>query len=140
MKCIFAIIFLFLLILSSFGQNGEYFIDSVDQTIANIKEDIVKIKEGYYVIQPEGLAGNISVYVGNEGIVLVDDQWSKLAPKIMDLLAAVSRKPIKYIINSHYHFDHVDGNKAFGPLHIPIIAHKNLRVRLSEGDTISGSG
>ncbi|MEJ7676949.1 MAG: MBL fold metallo-hydrolase [Segetibacter sp.] len=58
----------------------------------------------------------------------------------MKLVKTVTNKPIRYVINTHYHFDHVDGNKAFGQQNTPIIAHKNLRARLSKDQTISGSG
>src|SRR5690242_12098774 len=112
MKYVITIVLL-LSIHSSFGQSGTSFIDSVDQTIENIKEELIKIKDDYYIIQPAGLAGNIGVYVGTDGVVLVDDQWSKLALHIIELIKTVTSKPIKYIINTHYHFDHVDGNKAF---------------------------
>jgi glyoxylase-like metal-dependent hydrolase (beta-lactamase superfamily II) len=138
MKYIFTITLL--LSIHSFGQSGTSFIDSVEQTIQNTKEELIKLKEGYYIIQPAGLAGNIGVYVGTGGVVLVDDQWSKLVPHIIELVKTVTSKPIKYIVNTHYHFDHVDGNKAFGQQNISIIAHKNLRSRLSKDETINVFG
>ena len=139
MKYILTIVLL-LSIHSSFGQIGTSFIDSVEQTIENTKEELIKIKDDYYIIQPAGLAGNVGVYVGTDGVVLVDDQWSKLVPHIIELVKTVTSKPIKFIINTHFHFDHVDGNKAFGQQNIPIIAHKNLRTRLSKDETISVYG
>jgi glyoxylase-like metal-dependent hydrolase (beta-lactamase superfamily II) len=139
MKYVLTIVLLFLLIHPSFAQKGKTFIDSVEQTVANIKEELIKIKDDYYIIQPEGFAGNIGVYIGTDEIILVDDQWSKLVPRIMELLKTVTSKPVKYVINTHYHFDHVDGNKDIGQQGITIIAHKNLRARLSEEQTISGT-
>ena len=139
MKYILTIVLL-LSIHSSFGQSGTSFIDSVEQTIENTKEELIKIKEDYYIIQPAGLAGNIGVYAGTNDVVLVDDQWSKLVPHIIELVKTVTSKPIKYVINTHYHFDHVDGNKAFGQQNISIIAHKNIRTRLSKDETISVYG
>jgi glyoxylase-like metal-dependent hydrolase (beta-lactamase superfamily II) len=136
MKHILTAALLVLLFHSSSGQNS--FIDSLEQTVANIKEELVKIKEGYYVIQPQGIAGNIVVYTGTKGVIMVDDQWARVAPRIKELIGTITDKPIRYIINTHFHFDHVDGNKIFGKENIIIIAHKNLRKRLSQDQVISG--
>lgn len=136
MKHIFIAALLVLLYHASSGQN--LFIDSLEQTAADIKEELIKIKEGYYVIQAQGIAGNIVVYNGIEGVIMVDDQWARLAPRIKELIGTITDKPIRYIINTHFHFDHVDGNKFFGKENITIVAHKNLRRRLSQDQVISG--
>lgn len=128
-----------LLSYSSFEQQ-QTFIDSVEQTIANTKEELIKIKDGYYVIQPDGIAGNIGVYVDQKGVVLIDDQWSELIPRIKELIKTITDKPISYIINTHFHFDHVDGNKVLAKENIPIIAHKNIRERLTQNRVINGIG
>lgn len=122
-----------------YGQRQKTFIDSVDLRISSIKEEVIKIKDNYYVIQPEGLAGNIGLYIGENQVILVDNQWAKLAPRIKDIVKNITNNPIKYIINTHFHFDHTDGNKAFGEENVSIIAHKNLRKRLSNNQAISGS-
>lgn len=140
MKYILSVALALLLSHFSFGQKEKTFIDSVEQTIADIKEELILIKENYYVIQPIGLAGNIGVYVGAEGGVIVDNQWSRLVPRIKELLKALTDKPVKYVINTHYHFDHIDGNKSFGKERVTIVAHKNLRARLLKDQLISGSG
>ena len=124
---------------SSFCQENVNFVDSVGQNIEGTELELVKIKEDYYVVQPAGIAGNVGVYVGMDGVVLIDSQWSKLIPRIKELLRTVTDKPINYIINTHFHFDHVDGNKIFGKEKVPIIAHRNLRARLSADQVITGS-
>ena len=138
MKYILSIAIGILLCHHTVGQIKTHFIDSVQSIITNIKEDLIKIKENYYVIMPKGIAGNIGVYIGKDHVVLVDDQWSVLSPRIREIVKTITDKPIKYIINTHYHFDHTDGNKAFGKEGVTIIAHSNLRKRLSKDEVISG--
>ena len=79
----------------------------------------------------EGAGGNIGVSVGEDGIVIVDDQFAPLADKIRTALKGISDKPLRFIINTHYHFDHTDGNSA---LHdATIVAHDNVRKRMASG-------
>lgn len=126
-----------------FGQtdtNLDFsFIDSVRTSIDEIDQDIIKIKDGYYVISAQGIAGNIGVYVGNNGVVVVDNQWSELVPRIKKMIGSITDKPIRFIINTHIHFDHIDGNKSFGNDNIPIVAHNNVRDRLKNDIEISGT-
>lgn len=129
-----------LMVHSSFGQHENNFIDSLAQTVGDTKEELIKIKENYYLIQPTGIAGNIAFYTGSTGVVMVDAQWQKLAPRIKELISTVTDKPVRSLINTHFHFDHIDGNKAFGRENLDIIAHTNLRTRLLKDRVISGSG
>jgi glyoxylase-like metal-dependent hydrolase (beta-lactamase superfamily II) len=78
----------------------------------------------------EGEGGNIGVSVGPDGILIVDDQFAPLADKIRAALKALGDGKLKFILNTHYHADHTDGNAAFGP-EAPIIAQANVRRRLS---------
>ena len=139
MKYILFIAIAGLLSQNSAGQIKTNFIDSVETAVVNIKEQLIKIKENYYVISADGMAGNIGVYIGKEYVLLVDDQWSVLSGRIKQILKTITDKPIKYIINTHYHFDHIDGNKAFGKENVTIIAQKNLRIRLAQDQVISGT-
>lgn len=79
-----------------------------------------------------GAGGNIGVSVGDDGIVIVDDQYAPLAPKIEAALAAISKKPVRFVLNTHYHGDHTGGNEHFGKS-APIVAHENVRERLRTG-------
>ncbi|HLF33175.1 MAG TPA: MBL fold metallo-hydrolase [Cyclobacteriaceae bacterium] len=112
-------------------ENSNY-VDSLSLKIGDIKEEVIKIQDNFYVIIPYGIAGNIGVYISDNGVILVDDQWAVLSKRIRELISAITREPIKTIINTHYHFDHTNGNLAFGPEKIPIISHKNARTRMSE--------
>lgn len=80
----------------------------------------------------EGAGGNIGVSVGEDGIVVVDDQYAPLAPKIKAALASITDQPVRFVLNTHYHADHTGGNEFFGET-APVVAHENVRTRLAEG-------
>ncbi|HUR82710.1 MAG TPA: MBL fold metallo-hydrolase [Thermoanaerobaculia bacterium] len=84
-----------------------------------------------------GMGGNIGVSVGDDGIIVIDDQYAPLAPKIEAALRAITPKPVRFIVNTHYHGDHTGGNEFFGKS-APIIAHENVRKRLASGTTVHG--
>ena len=79
----------------------------------------------------EGAGGNIGVSVGEDGILIVDDQFAPLADKIRAALKELGDGKLKFILNTHWHGDHTGGNPEFGP-EAPIIAHTNVRKRLMQ--------
>jgi cyclase len=79
-----------------------------------------------------GAGGNIGVSVGEDGVVLVDDEFAPLAPKIRDALRGITDKPIKVVLNTHWHGDHTGGNVVFGA-EAPVVAHENVRKRMMAG-------
>ncbi len=79
----------------------------------------------------EGAGGNIGVSVGEDGILIVDDQFAPLADKIRTALKELGDGKLKFILNTHWHGDHTGGNPEFGP-EAPIIAHTNVRKRLMQ--------
>lgn len=86
----------------------------------------------------QGAGGNIAVVMGDDGLVLVDDDYAPLAPKLEAALRALSDKPLRYVLNTHFHGDHAGGNAALGR-QATIVAHDNVRKRLS-ADGFSGTG
>ena len=102
---------------------------------SQVKIKITKVAGTVYML--EGSGGNIGVSVGEDGIVLVDDQFAPLAPKIREALKTITDKPIKFVLNTHFHGDHTGGNVQFSA-DAPIIAHENVRKRLQEGGTVAG--
>jgi cyclase len=85
----------------------------------------------------EGAGGNIGVSVGDDGIVIVDDQFAPLAEKIREALKKISDKPLRFVLNTHFHGDHAGGNIEFGK-EATIIAHENVRKRLADGSSVAG--
>lgn len=88
---------------------------------------------GVYML--EGAGGNIGLTVGEDGAFLIDDQYAPLSDKIRAAVAAVTDKPVEYVINTHWHGDHTGGNEHFGDAGAIIVAHDNVRERLKEGMT-----
>ena len=100
------------------------------QNFDNVQIKTQKVAGTVYMLV--GAGGNIGVTVGEDGIVIIDDQYAPLAPKILDALKAISDKPLRFIINTHYHGDHTGGNEIIGKS-APIVAHENVRKRLVQG-------
>lgn len=116
----------------SYSQSGSF--DDVIEEVSFVSENI-------YMIASVGgpIAGNIGVFVSDDGLIVIDDQYEINEEKILNAISEISNLPIKLIINTHFHHDHSDGNKAFGKLNIPIYAHKNVRKRLSRNSVLYGS-
>ena len=101
-------------VLDAFGWD----FDEAEITIESISDNI-------HVLF--GLGGNILVSTGEDGVLLVDDQMPELKYKILRSLRKIGGKSVDYIINTHWHFDHAEGNLAFGPDGAKIVAHENSR-------------
>ncbi len=81
----------------------------------------------------EGQGGNVGLLVGDDGVLMIDDQFAPLSEKLTAAIRALSNKPIRMLVNSHVHGDHTGGNENFGGMGIDIVAHDNVRVRLARG-------
>jgi glyoxylase-like metal-dependent hydrolase (beta-lactamase superfamily II) len=106
------------------------------------KVEVKATKVGGNVFMLQGAGGNIAASVGEDGIVLVDDEFAPLAPKIAAALKAlgITDKPVRFVINTHYHFDHTGGNVPFATGGSTIIAHDNVRARLVNGGGAGNGG
>jgi glyoxylase-like metal-dependent hydrolase (beta-lactamase superfamily II) len=78
-----------------------------------------------------GAGGNMGVLAGDDGMVLIDDQFAELNDKIRAALAKISDKPLRFILNTHWHGDHTGGNEAFAKTGVTILAQDNARARMS---------
>lgn len=78
-----------------------------------------------------GGGGNMALLTGADGAVLVDDQFAPLAPRIRAQIARLTDRPLRFVINTHWHFDHTGGNEAFGGAGSVIVAHENTHRRMS---------
>ena len=88
-----------------------------------------KITDTVYMLEGEG--GNIGVSAGEDGVILIDDQYPPLTEKILAAVKVISDKPIRFVINTHWHFDHTGGNENLGKGGVIIVAHDNVYKRLS---------
>jgi len=89
-----------------------------------------KLADNIYMLVGQG--GNIGLSIGEDGIFIIDDQFARLTPKILETIRVLSDKPIKFIANTHYHGDHTGGNENFQKEGAIIMAHDNVRKRLEE--------
>ena len=90
-----------------------------------------KVRDNIYML--EGLGGNIGLFVGTDGAFLIDDQFAPLTDRIVAAIRKITDKPIRFLVNTHIHGDHVGGNENLSRMGALIFAHKNVRKRLSEG-------
>jgi glyoxylase-like metal-dependent hydrolase (beta-lactamase superfamily II) len=112
------------------GQNTDY---------SKVQIKVTKVSGNIYMLEGEG--GNIAASVGEDGIVIVDDQFAPLAEKIQAALKnlRITDKPVRFVINTHYHGDHTGGNEPFANTGSTVIAQDNVRKRLETGGT-GGNG
>src|ERR1700756_2422221 len=108
-----------------------------EEDLSKVQITVTKVSGNVYMLQ--GAGGNIGASVGEDGIVVVDDQYAPLAEKIQAALKGVTDKPLRFIINTHYHTDHTGGN-AFFQKQAPVIAHDNVRKRLEAGGPAGNLG
>ena len=104
-----------------------------EQDFNKVEIKATKLSDTLYMLQ--GAGGNMAASIGKDGTVLIDDEFAPLADKIAAELKrlAVTDKPVRFVINTHYHFDHTGSNPAFGRQGATLLAHTNVRARLSTG-------
>jgi len=111
--------------------------EAVEQLLGSPDEAkirIQKITDNLYLFF--GLGGNIAVSIGDDGVLIVDDQIPSLIPKIKDAIKEIGGGELVYTINTHWHFDHAEGNLALDPKITKIISQSNARDYMSKGGLI----
>src|SRR5687768_1121810 len=99
------------------------------QDFSKVEIKVEKLAPGVAVLF--GAGGNIGLSYGEDGNALVDDQFAPLTDKIIAAVKTVDPDPVKFVINTHWHFDHTGGNENFGKMGTVIMAHDNVRKRMS---------
>ncbi|EDP97435.1 MBL fold metallo-hydrolase [Kordia algicida OT-1] len=107
----------FLITFAGFAQKKE------------IQIKVHKVTDHVYMLIGQG--GNIAISVGEDGVFMIDDQFAHLTPKILEAIATVTDKPVKFLINTHWHGDHTGGNENMNKEGAVIVAHENVRKRMS---------
>ena len=109
---------------SAFAQNDDS---------AKVRLVTSRVAGGVSMIEgTEGFAGgNVAVSVGDDGVFIVDDELEQMSPKLVAALAQLSKQPVRFVLNTHWHGDHTGGNAALGQTGAVIVAHDNVRQRLS---------
>ncbi|MEY2485153.1 MAG: hypothetical protein QOH39_801 [Verrucomicrobiota bacterium] len=111
-----------------FGVDGSP-VTIIRDAAATAKINVTKLRGNVSML--EGSGGNIAVLTGRDGKLLVDAGITASRPRITEALASLSNDPVKHLINSHWHFDHTDGNEWLHSIGAEIIAHENTRKHLS---------
>src|SRR5258706_9717229 len=109
---------------------------SEQNDMSKVEMKVTKVAGSVYMLR--GAGGNIGLSVGGDGVVVIDDEFEPLVPKIRAAIAGITDKPIRFVLNTHWHGDHVGGNRILGET-TTIIAHDNVRKRMESGGNGLGS-
>ncbi len=108
---------------------------AAQQDFSKVEVKAQKVAEGVYMLTGSG--GNIGLFVGPDGAFLIDDQYAPLTEKIKAAVKSVTDKPVRFVLNTHWHGDHVGGNENLGKDGVVIVAHENVRKRMSTDQFIA---
>ena len=124
MKSISIFILCVLFTVDVFSQKNEINIEST------------KLSDQIYMLKGRG--GNIGLFIGKDAVFMIDDQFAPLTPKILETIKNITTKPVSYLVNTHWHGDHTGGNENMQKEGALILAHKNVRKRMSVDQVIRG--
>jgi glyoxylase-like metal-dependent hydrolase (beta-lactamase superfamily II) len=99
------------------------------QDFSKVQIQTVDVAPGVHMLVGSG--GNIGVSSGSDGVLIIDDQYAPLTDKIRAAVGAISKDPIRFVVNTHWHGDHTGGNENLGGAGAVIVAHENVRRRMS---------
>jgi len=101
---------------------------AIAQDFDNIEITATPVRDNIYMLQGSG--GNIGVSIGEDGTMIVDDQFAPLTDKIAQAIEDIGGQPVSFVVNTHFHYDHTDGNENFGRAGAYIVAQDNARRRM----------
>lgn len=108
---------------------GPYALAQNQPNYEQIQIETHQVTDGIYMLTGSG--GNIGVSIGEDGVFIIDDQFAPLTEKILAAIAKISDKPVRFVINTHWHADHTGGNENMGKRGALIVAHDNVHKRMS---------
>ena len=117
-------------------DSGSSVVEGARAKAANATIRVQSLRGNVSVLTGSG--GNIAVLTGRDGKLLVDAGYAASRPKIADALAGISADPIRHLVNTHWHFDHTDGNEWLHAEGAVILAHENTREHLSTTTEVKG--
>jgi len=120
--------YLFLAVFLMTGLNSAFPQDEVER-YKDTRIETIDVADGIYMLMGEG--GNIGISTGEDGVFMVDDQFAPLTDRIIAAVAKLSDQPVRFVINTHWHFDHTGGNENLGKEGVVIVAHDNVYKRMS---------
>ena len=106
------------------------------QDFDNIEINATPVRDNIYMLQGSG--GNIGVVIGDDGTMIVDDQFAPLNDKIVTAIDELGGQPVSFVVNTHFHYDHTDGNESFGRAGAYIVAQDNARKRMEATQVLTG--
>jgi glyoxylase-like metal-dependent hydrolase (beta-lactamase superfamily II) len=102
---------------------------AAQQDFSGVEIKAEKVAEGVYMLTGRG--GNLGLSVGRSGAFLIDDQYAPLSEKILAAVKAITPDPVRFVLNTHWHGDHTGGNENLGRAGALLVAHENVRRRMS---------
>jgi cyclase len=99
------------------------------QNLDTVQIQTERLADGVYALRGRG--GNIGLAIGPDAVFVVDDQFAPLTPKILAAIAKLTDRPVRFVLNTHWHFDHTGGNENMGKAGALLVAHDNVRRRMS---------
>ncbi len=102
---------------------------AAQQDFSGVQIKTTKLTDSTYMLV--GAGGNIGLSVGEDAVFVIDDQFAPLTPKITAAIAQITPKPVRFVLNTHWHFDHTGGNENFAKAGAIIVAHENVRKRMN---------
>ena len=108
------------------------------QNMDDVQIQTQRLTDGVYMLMGQG--GNIGLSVGDDGVFVIDDQFAPLTEKILAAIGAITSDPVRFVFNTHWHGDHTGGNENLGATGAMIVAHDNVRVRMSTEQVLERIG